>query len=193
MLPLIRKIATLNNHAMKLAYFTKAAVFGLACTMISTLLSAQEDKSSRPSPPATATGKIGSATITIDYSSPSVKGRKIFGGLQPYGTVWRAGANEATQFQTDKDIKVEGKSLPAGKYTLFATPGETEWTLFFNSETGQWGDKKNGEANMDPAKNVLTVKVKPVKTSMNEKLVYVVTGNAFVLRWDNLEVPVGIR
>ncbi len=177
---------------MKKAYYAKA--FVLACLLLSsTLLSAQADKAARPSPPATAKGVVGSATLTIDYSSPSVKGRKIFGGLLPYGTVWRAGANEATLFQTDKDIKVEGKSLPAGKYSLFATPGETEWTIIFNSETGQWGDKKNGDANLDPAKNVLTVKVKPVKSALNEKLVYAVTGSGFVLRWENLEVPVGIK
>ena len=178
---------------MKKAYYAKVLVLGLAGLLISTLLSAQDDKSQRPSPPAKATGKIGSATITIDYSSPSVKGRKIFGGLLPYGTVWRAGANEATLIQTDKDIKVEGKSLPAGKYSLFATPGETEWTIIFNSETGQWGDKEGGAANLDPAKNVLTVKVKPVKSALNEKLVYAVTGNGFTLRWENVEIPVAIK
>ena len=113
--------------------------------------------------------------------------------MLPYGTVWRAGANEATLIQSDKDIKVEGKSLPAGKYSLFATPGETEWTIIFNSETGQWGDKEGGAANLDPAKNVLTVKVKPVKSALTEKLAYAVTGNGFVLRWENVEVPVGIK
>jgi hypothetical protein len=87
---------------------------------------AQGDKSSRPSPPATATGKVGGANITINYSSPSVKGRKIWGDLVPYGKVWRAGANEATTFETDKAITVEGKNLPAGKYSLFALPGENE-------------------------------------------------------------------
>lgn len=179
---------------MKKAYYAKVLVLGLASLIISTQLSAQEDKSKRPSPPATVNGKIGGATITIDYSSPSVKGRKIWGGLLPYGKVWRAGANEATIFQTDKDIKVEGKALPAGKYSFFTTPGEMEWEIIFNSETGQWGDKEGGDANLDPAKNVLTVKVKPVKSaSMNERLVYVITGKGFVLRWENLEVPVGIK
>src|SRR5882762_5662119 len=177
---------------MKKAYYAKVLVLGLAL-IISTLLSAQDDKSKRPSPPATANGKIGGATITIDYSSPSVKGRKIFGGLLPYGTVWRAGANEATLIQSDKDIKVEGKSLPAGKYSLFATPGETEWTVIFNSETGQWGDKRDGTANLDPSKNILSVKVKPVKSALNEKLVYAVTDNGFVLRWENVEIPVAIK
>ena len=177
---------------MKNSHYAKVLVL-LACVLMSTLLSAQDDKSKRPSPPAKVTGKIGSATITIDYSSPSVKGRKIFGGLLPYGTVWRAGANEATLIQTDKDIKVEGKSLPAGKYSLFATPGETEWAIIFNSETGQWGDKEGGAANLDPAKNVLTVKVKPIKSALNEKLAYAVTGNGFVMRWENVEVPVAIK
>ena len=78
----------------------------------------------RVSPPAFVTGKINDATITIHYSSPSVKGRKIWGGLVPYDTVWRAGANEATTFETDKDIKAAGKLLPAGKYGFFLIPVE---------------------------------------------------------------------
>jgi hypothetical protein len=179
---------------MKKAFSARAAAFALAGLMMSTMLLAQSDKSQRPSPPATASGKIGTATITIDYSSPSVKGRKIWGELVPFGKPWRAGANEATLFTTDKDIKVEGKTLPAGKYSFFVTPGETEWTIMFNSETGQWGDKKNGDANVDPAKNVLAVKAKPVKSaSMSEKLVYVVTPAGFALRWENLEVPVAVK
>ena len=158
------------------------------------MVSAQADKSSRPSPPATASGKIGSAAITITYSSPSVKGRQIWGALVPYGKAWRAGANEATLFLTDKDVKVEGKSLPAGKYSLFAIPGEKEWSIILNSETGQWGIKKGGDANRDPAKDVLTVIVKPKKSAgMNERLNYEVMTNSIALRWENLEVPVGIQ
>jgi hypothetical protein len=154
----------------------------------------QGDKSKRPSPPATASGKVGNANITIDYSSPAVKGRKIWGELVPYGEVWRAGANEATIFKTDKDIKVEGKTLPAGQYSLFATPGEKEWTIIFNSQTGQWGVKRGGVANRDPANDVLTVTVKPRKSSkMNERLTYTVDNNGFVLAWENLEVPVSIK
>src|ERR1700692_4298252 len=140
---------------MKKTYYSKLLMIVIIGLAMPGLLLAQTDKSKRPSPPMTASGKIGDATITIDYSSPSVKGRKIFGGLLPYGKLWRAGANEATMFQTDKDITVEGKKLPAGKYSFFATPGEKEWTIFFNSETGQWGDKPGGAANMDPTKTVL--------------------------------------
>ncbi len=152
-----------------------------------------QDKASRPSPPAQATGKVGAATITIDYSSPSVKGRKIFGGLEPYGKAWRAGANEATIFQTDKDITVGGTPVKAGKYSLFAIPGENEWTVILNSETGQWGVKRGGDANFDPAKNVASVKVKPKKSALQEKLVYEVNASGFVLRWENTEVPVSVK
>ena len=154
----------------------------------------QEDKSKRPSPPATATGMIGGATITIDYSSPAVKGREIWGKLVPYDQPWRAGANEATMFKTDKDIMVEGKSLKAGSYSFFTIPGESKWTIIFNSETGQWGDKHDGSANFDPAKNVLTVDVKPGKSSkFNERLTYVVSNKGFSLDWENLSVPVSVK
>lgn len=179
---------------MKKNYSVKMLAIILMTMMLPVLLKAQTDKSKRPSPPATATGKIGDATITIDYSSPSVKGRKIFGGILPYGKLWRAGANEATLFQTDKDIIVEGKKLPAGKYSFFAMPGENEWTIFFNSETGQWGDKPGGDTNMDPAKTVLSVVVKPKKLKdLNEKLEYSVMNNGFGLKWENTAVFVSVK
>ena len=148
----------------------------------------------KASPAATATGKIGDATITVNYSSPAVKGRKIWGELVPFDKVWRAGANQATVFETDKAIKVEGKELPAGKYTLFAQAGEKEWQIIFNSQTGQWGTKRSGEANFDPANNVLTVTAKPVASStMNERLLYEVTPKGLSLKWENLEVPIAIK
>src|SRR5882762_3699069 len=129
--------------SMKKRRTLRILAFVFTTSIISIMVSAQ-DKSSRPSPPAMAIGKIGSAAITINYSSPSVKGRQIWGALVPYGKAWRAGANEATLFLTDKDIKVEGKSLPAGQYSLFAVPGEKEWSIIFNSQTGQWGIKRGG-------------------------------------------------
>ncbi len=159
---------------------------------------AQEDKSKRASPPATAAGTVKGAQITISYSSPSVKGRKIFGGLLPYGQVWRAGANEATIFTTDKEIEVEGKKLPAGKYSLFMTPGEKEWTVYFNSETGQWGEAQGGKANMNPAKTVLQVTVKPKDLKeVQEKLIYTIFDGefdkGFAMSWDKTKVFVSVR
>jgi hypothetical protein len=189
---LLNALTNLKNPIMKKMKFMAMVV--LAGVMMSTLIYAQKDKSKRPSPPAMATGKVGGATISIDYSSPSVKGRKIWGALIPYGKPWRAGANEATIFQTDRDLKIEGKTLAAGKYSLFATPNEKEWEFIFNSETGQWGENDNGGANFNPAKNVITVKAKPTKSSTStEKLAYEITPNGFVFRWENLQVPVGIK
>ena len=92
-----------------------------------------QNKKPRVSPPQEVAGKVREANIAIHYSCPSVKGRVIWGALVPYDTVWRAGANEATTFETDKDIKVEGKLLPAGKYSFFLLPRENAaWTAIFN-------------------------------------------------------------
>ena len=153
---------------------------------------AQGDKANRPSPPATASGKVKDATITINYGSPSVKGRPVWdasGSVAPYGKVWRAGANEATTFETDKDIKVEGKTLPAGKYGFFTIPGEKEWTVIFNKVPNQWGAFK-----YDQAQDALRVTAKPVKSAqMTERLVYDVTGKGVVLKWENVELPIAIQ
>lgn len=101
---------------------------------------AQQDKSQRPSPPAQAQCKFGDGkTITTDYSSPRAKGRKIFGGLVPYGEVWRTGANDATTFVTTTNLSVEGKDIPAGSYTIFTVPAQDKWTLIISKHTGEWG------------------------------------------------------
>lgn len=165
----------------------------LSACLITSFVFAQGDKANRPSPPATAKGKIKDATITINYSSPAVKNRKIFPDMHPYGQVWRAGANEATIFETDKDIKVEGKTLPAGKYSLYAIPGEKEWTIIFNKQTGQWGVKRGGGTSRDEAQDALTIQVKPKKVNLTERLAYDVTDKGFVLRWENVEVPVSVK
>ncbi len=180
---------------MKKSYSVKLFALILMGLMLSAVSKAQDTaKAKRPSPPAMAMGKIGEANIMIDYSSPAVKGRKIFGGLLKYDTVWRAGANEATMFQTDKDITVEGKKLPAGKYSFFATPGEKTWTIWFNSETGQWGDKKGGAANMDPSKTVLSVTVKAKKLKdLKERLEYSVRNNGFGFQWEYSDVFVKVK
>src|SRR5216684_9258196 len=106
----------------------------------------QQDKAKRPSPPATASCTLaGGKTITVDYSSPRMKGRKIFGELVPYGKEWRAGANEATTFVANTDVTVGGKAVPAGSYTIFTIPNEDKWTLVISKKTGEWGDPYPGE------------------------------------------------
>lgn len=101
----------------------------------------KEDKSKRPSPPAKVTQTLASgAVINIDYSQPSVKGRTIGKDLEPKdGAVWRTGANEATVFETSKDLTIDGKKLPAGKYSMFSLSGANEWTIIFNKTWNQWG------------------------------------------------------
>lgn len=105
-----------------------------------TALSAQQNTATRPSPPASASCKFdGGKTITTAYSSPRMKGRKIFGGLVPYNQVWRTGANEATTFVTDSDLSAAGKEIPAGSYTLFTIPATDKWTLIISKKTGEPG------------------------------------------------------
>ncbi|MBM3442684.1 MAG: DUF2911 domain-containing protein [Bacteroidetes bacterium] len=165
----------------------KTIHFFLATALLATSLpSCAQDKQSRPSPAAKATGKAGKATITIDYSSPAVKGRKIFGDLLPYGKIWRAGANEATIFEVDSDVKVEGQSLPKGKYGFFAIPGEGEWTVVFNKTWNQWGSYRYKQE-----EDALRVKVAAKKTSqLVENLVYAVENGKVILRWENTEVSI---
>lgn len=101
--------------------------------------------------------------IRVFYNRPSKKGREIFGGLVPYDQVWRTGANEATTFETNRDLIVEGKSLKAGKYSLWTIPAENTWTIIFNAEHGQWGVNSKGEPNRNPALDVLKVEVHAVQ------------------------------
>ena len=126
-------------------------------TVLSASLFAQQDKSKRPSPPASAQCKFADGkTITVDYSSPRANGRKIFGGLVPYGQVWRTGANEATTFVTAANLSTGGKDIPAGSYTMFTVPGADKWTLIISKKTGEWGTDYPGEAN-DLARVDMTV------------------------------------
>ena len=104
---------------------------GLACS---------QDKASRLSPAAQAKCSFADGkSITVDYSSPRAKGRKIYGGLVPFGQVWRTGANEATSFVTTANLTIGGKDVPAGSYTIFTIPNENKWTLIINKKTGEWG------------------------------------------------------
>jgi hypothetical protein len=115
----------------------------------------------KPSPAAKASCDLGGGkTLTVDYSSPRMKGRKIFGGLVPYGEVWRSGANEATTFVTDADITVGNKTVPAGSYTVFTIPDKDKWTLIISKKTGEWGTAYPG-ADQDFARIDMTPSTLP--------------------------------
>ena len=118
----------------------RVAFLTLLTLVLTTLACAQKDKSQRPSPPAQAKCQLaGGKTITVDYSSPRMKGRKIFGDLVPFGDVWRTGANEATTFVTTANLTVGSTSVPAGSYTIFTVPNQGKWALIINKKTGEWG------------------------------------------------------
>jgi hypothetical protein len=141
------------------------------------------------SPPEKSIGTINGATIEINYGSPSVKSRQIWGELVPFGDVWRAGANEATTFETNKDIIIEGSKLPAGKYSFFIIPNKTECVIIFNKEAKQWGAYKYNDK-----KDQLRVKVKPqASESITEKLVYKINANDIVLSWDNWNIGFNVK
>jgi hypothetical protein len=166
----------------------------------------------RPSQKASVMQTVGVTDVTITYSRPAVKGRKIWGDppasakgtatlddantrpkdapLVPYGHVWRTGANEATTFAVTDDVLINGQKLPAGTYSLHTIPGKDEWTVIFNSDAGQWGS-----FSYDEKKDVLRVKAKPQTVAENQEwLLYsipVVTPNSaqVLIRWEKVAVP----
>jgi hypothetical protein len=148
--------------------------------------SAQDKK---PSPPATASGKVGTTMITINYSQPSVKGRKIFGDLVPFGKVWRTGANDATTFEIDNDIKVDGKTLAKGKYALFTIPGAESWTIIFNKTANQWGSFRYKQD-----EDVLRIEVKAGKApQFTEQMTFTVASGKVSLLWENTTVSFMVK
>jgi hypothetical protein len=128
--------------------FAVLAVGCLTLGFMAALGSAQTEKAARPSPAAKATCVLADGkTITVDYSSPRAKGRKIYGGLVPYGEIWRTGANEATTFVTTADVMVGGTHVPAGSYTIFTIPNKDKWALVISKKTGEWGTNYPGPEN----------------------------------------------
>lgn len=144
----------------------------------------------RPSPKASLTQTVGLTQVKIDYSRPSVRGRQIWGALVPWGQVWRTGANEATRFEVSDDVTINGQKLPKGAYSFHTIPGESEWTLIFNSVA-----EPPGGYSHDAAKDVLRVKVAPHKSSHpHESMLFaiptVTSDSAEVhLAWENVVVP----
>ena len=150
-----------------------------------------EHKSKRPSPPAKVTKQIKSgATITIDYSQPSVKGRTIGKDLEPMeGQVWRTGANEATVFETDKELMVNDGKLPAGKYALFTIFNGNDVTVIFNKTWKQWGAFKYKAED-----DVLRIKTKAAKASPPaDKFEFSITGDAVSFVWGEKKVSFSVR
>ncbi len=186
MFPLIRR----NN--MRQRFVIALSLVWIFCVIAGP--AQQQDKSKRPSPPGQATVTLKGKTITIDYSRPSMRGRKIMGGLVPYGQVWRTGANEATTLTAPVNLDIGGTSIPAGKYTLWTLPAEGTWKLIINRQTGQWGteyDPKQDLARIDMMKRpALASPVEQFTISFDKKNEDTAD---LVLTWETTSVSVPVK
>ncbi|WP_205502997.1 DUF2911 domain-containing protein [Rufibacter psychrotolerans] len=147
------------------------------------------------SPSATVKQAVGLGDITVEYSRPSTKGRKIFGDLAPYGKLWRTGANAATKLTFSDDVMLEGNKVPAGQYALYTIPGEKEWTVIIHKNTKLWGD---GGKDYKPEEDQVRFKVTPKRLSDKVETFTIgfsnLTNNSAVMQimWENTLVPVKI-
>jgi hypothetical protein len=173
----------------------KKILIGLGMLAIILLIAFQviKSKTKSSSPEVNQTYSVGTAKVNLFYCEPSKKGRKIFGGLIKYGEVWRTGANEPTTFETDKNLVIDGKQLPAGKYSLWTIPQQDSWTVIINKEIPYWGDGSNGKAARNDKEDVIQV-VLPVEklTVPQEKLSIDALNNALTIKWDMTKVSVPI-
>lgn len=151
--------------------------------LVATAAFAQTGGGNRPSPAASASCDLGGGkSVKTDYSSPRMRGRKIYGKLVPFGEIWRTGANEATAFVTSADILVGGKAVPAGSYTIFTVPSADKWSLVISKETGEWGTMYPG-----PDKDLARIDMKVSKLPApveNFTISYEKSGNGCTLQMD---------
>ena len=170
---------------------SKSSIF-LVLVMISLLavvpsMAQRGDDADRASKNGKAEGSVDGVDVTLEYGSPNVKSRAIWGDLVPYDKVWRTGANEATTISINKDVMVEGKALAAGTYGVFTIPGESEWVVIFNKVPEQWGAMK-----YDEGEDALRVTVEPEAAEFVESMMFEIDESDMVLRWEKLAVPVTI-
>jgi hypothetical protein len=146
----------------------------------------------QPSPSASVKEKVGVTAISVDYSRPSMRERKIFGGLVPYGSVWRTGANAATKITFGTDVKLGGAAVPAGSYALFTIPGQSEWTVILSKVVDdQWGSYAyNQKDDLARIKVKAVAMAEPMET-MTIGLQDIHAGKAnLVIAWEKTKVPV---
>ena len=145
-----------------------------------------------PSPPADASVTLHGGSVSIHYNTPMMRGRKIMGGLVPYGKVWRTGANPATSLKTTTDLKIGGATVPAGSYTLYTLPSEGTWMLIINRQTGQWGTE------YDASKDLARVEMKKVELAQPQEKMSIsfehTKGSSTELhvRWETTDVSVPV-
>ncbi|HYK03229.1 MAG TPA: DUF2911 domain-containing protein [Thermoanaerobaculia bacterium] len=171
----------------------KLTTLSLCLLLIAAVATAEEAKKKKPlSPPATTEAKIGGRNITINYGAPSKRERAIMGELVPYGQLWRTGANAATTLTTDGDLMIGSLLVPAGSYSLYTVPGEKEWELIVNKQTGQWGTEHDDTQDLGRVK----MKVTPVRDTVETFAIDVKSTGAksgtLSLTWENTSASVGL-
>lgn len=158
------------------------------------LVQAQQIQMPQASPAAQISQKVGLTDVSVEYSRPSMKGRKIFGELVPFGQVWRTGANAATLLTFSTDVKIEGNDLPAGTYALYAIPGKDLWTVIISSNTKLWG-----AVGYEQSDDVMRFMVKPGKTGQRYETMEINfvdmtdTGASLAIKWENTRVKFRIE
>jgi DUF2911 family protein len=171
----------------------RTTILALAVTVALPLAAQQQQAPQfqvpRPSPKSSISQTVGFTDVTITYSRPAARGRQIFGGLVPYGTVWRTGANEATTISFSNDVTINGQPLPKGTYSLHTIPGKDQWTIIFNKVANQWGS-----FTYDEKQDALRVTAKPHGDEYNELMTFaipkVTADQATVeIKWTNVAVP----
>ncbi len=166
----------------------KKLLFGLIGAFLFASITSQAQEKPK-SPAKSAEGKIGNTEIVITYSSPSMRGRTIYGELVPFNKVWRAGANEATTISFSNDVKVNGENLKAGKYAFFLIPNEKgNWEAIFNTESKQWGAYK-----LDKSKNALMVAGDTKTIDEQEGMTYSIGDGAIHLDWEKTRFSLNIE
>lgn len=156
---------------------------GLA-VVLSPVWGQRGDDANRLSKNGKTEASIEGTDVVLEFGRPSVKDRKVWGGLVPFDRVWRTGADECTTITLGSDVMVEGQALAAGTYSLFTIPGESEWTVVFNTVAEQWGS-----FNYDETKDALRVTVEPRAAEFVETLEFEIDGSEVILRWEELAVP----
>ena len=142
------------------------------------------------SPPTSTSVTINGKKIRVDYGAPSMRGRKVMGGLVPYGVVWCTGANDATALETDADLDINGLKVSKGSYTLWTLPNQNEWLLIVNKETGQWHTQYH--ANRDLGRVKMNLKTLPAPVEVMRIQLSAAGGNkgTLAVSWENTEVSV---
>ncbi|TAE28828.1 MAG: DUF2911 domain-containing protein [Cytophagales bacterium] len=170
----------------------------IVCTLalVASLAGAAEAQIRTPgaSPSATVIQGVGLQKVTIDYSRPALKGRKMFGDQVPYGKVWRTGANMAPKMTVDGEVTIAGKTVPAGTYGLFTIPGENEWTIILSKKAQQFGAFDYKESD-----DLMRFTVKPEKLGKSEEFFtieftdFTPTASDVAIRWENAQVKFRIK